>query len=260
MARKNVREAFIKRIENQLKDDVNVTTHETYNRLLALGVSEERAIQAIAYFYEIYFREHLENYNEASWHDFMLEVPLTNHEGEYGFDNTDARKNSRYISKHYGRLKDNMRSLESELYAIESRLIVLHDQYQLSSREATKILQIVMNRLLDIQSKTTSDYSDFATEDLLYMADGLEYILNPYKNEKVAKIIQPYAHINEDNNYDFIFKNVFLCLDRVLESIRFWDKEFGVDGYFRYINRFMNTNYITTHDPELFFNEKTLLK
>ncbi|MCD7840728.1 MAG: hypothetical protein LUG46_08900 [Erysipelotrichaceae bacterium] len=260
MARKNVRDAFINRIENQLKDEVNVTTHETYNRLLELGVNEERAIQAIAYFYEIYFREHLDNYNEASWHNFMLEVPLVNHEGEYDFDGTDARKNSRYINKHYGALKDQVRSFEPELYAIESRLIVLHEHYQLSSREATKIIQIVINRLLDIKDQTTSDYSDYASEDLLYMADGLEYILNPYKNEEVANIIQSNADINDMNNYDYIFKNVFLCLDRILDSIRLWDKEFGVDGYFRYIKRFMNTSYIAGHNPELFFNDKTLLK
>ncbi|MCD7892995.1 MAG: hypothetical protein LUG60_04755 [Erysipelotrichaceae bacterium] len=190
----------------------------------------------------------------------MLEVPLTNHEGEYSFDVNDARKNSRYITKHYGNLKDNMRSLEPELYAIESRLIILHEQYQLSSREAMKIIQIVINRLLDVKDQTTSDYSDYATEDLLYMADGLEYILNPYKNEEVAKIIQPYVNINDHGNYDYIFKNVFLCLNRILESIQLWDKEFGVDGYFRYIKRFMNTNYIANHNPEMFFNDKTLSK
>ncbi len=209
MARKNVTKAFIERIENQLKDDVNVTTHETYDCLIALGLNEERAIQAIAYFYEIYFREHLENYNEASWHNFMLEVPLTNHEGEYDFDINDARKNSRYITKHYGNLKNNVQKLKPELYSIESRLIVLHEQYQLSSREAAKIINIVINRILDIKDKTTSDYSDYATEDLLYMADGLEYILNPYKNEEVAKIIEPCVDINDDSNYDYIFKNVF---------------------------------------------------
>ncbi|MCD7808482.1 MAG: hypothetical protein LUH02_04005 [Erysipelotrichaceae bacterium] len=260
MARKNVTAAFIERIENQLKDDVNVTTHETYDRLIALGLNEERAIQAIAYFYEIYFREHLDNYNEASWHNFMLEVPLTNHEGEYDFDIRDAKKNSRYITKHYGNLKNNVQKLEPELYSIESRLIVLHEQYQLSSREAAKMINIVINRILDIKDKTTSNYNDYATEDLLYMADGLEYILNPYKNEEVAKIIEPCVNINDDHNYDYIFKNVFICLNRILESIHLWDKEFGVDGYFRYIKRFMNTSYIASHNPELFFNDKTLLK
>ena len=126
--------------------------------------------------------------------------------------------------------------------------------------DAQKIIHIVMNRLLDIENQDSTDYSDFAGEDLLYMADGLEEICNPYINEELEKVLKPYVNIHEPQNFDYIFKNVFLCLNKVLDSIDFWDKEFGKDGYFRYIRQFMDSHRIMEDGPILFFNEKTLQK
>ena len=79
----------------------------------------------------------------------------------------------------------------------------------------------MMNRLLDIENQDSTDYSDLHGEDLLYMADGLEEICNPYINEELEKVLKPYVNIHEPQNFDYIFKNVFLCLNKVLDSIDF---------------------------------------
>ena len=192
--------------------------------------------------------------------DFLNQVPVKVHNGEYSFDQFDAKQNIRKIKKRFGSIKNETKIFEAELYAIESYLIVLNDALQVSGRDAQKIIHIVMNRLLDIENQDSTDYSDFAGEDLLYMADGLEEICNPYINEELEKVLKPYVNIHEPQNFDYIFKNVFLCLNKVLDSIDFWEKELGKDGYFRYIRQFMDSYRIMEDGPILFFNEKTLQK
>ena len=50
---------------------------------------------------------------------------------------------------------------------------------------ATKIINIVINRLFDLKNGYTSDYTDYAHEDILSLADGLEQICNPYANTQL---------------------------------------------------------------------------
>lgn len=260
MARKIIREAFLKKIENQITEELSPTTMKYYLELQEKGLSQERAMQALAYFYEIYYRSNRQVFHEDKWEQFLLEVPITYHHGDYEFDHLDAKKNIRYLKKRFGILKNKTRQFERELYIIESHLLILNTSYQASSREIQKIIHIVINRLLDIEEGITTDYSDYATEDLLYMADGLEYICNPYVNEAVAKVLKPYVDINNKDNYEYIFKNVFICFLRILDSIEFWDKEFGVDGYFRYIKQFINIDKMSEQGPVIFFDQNTLFK
>lgn len=263
MARRVIRDAFVRIIENQLDGDLSPATTLHYQKLLDHHLSEESAKQSLAYFYEIYLRQnpqHSQGFKEEDWLSFLNQVPIHTHFGEYSFTTVEAKKNLRQIQKRFGLLKKNTRLFEKELLSIESYLVVLNAAFQTSSLDVQKIIHIVINRLLDIETQDTSDYSDYASEDLLYMADGLEDICNPFINEEIEKLLKPYVNIHDDINYEYIFKNVFVCLARVLDSISFWDKEFGKDGYFRYIQQFIDANQVMNNGPMLFFNDQTLQK
>lgn len=263
MARRVIRDAFVRIIENQLENELSPATTQYYQKLLELNLSEESSKESLAYFYEIYLRQnphHDQGFKEEDWLSFLNQVPVRTHFGEYSFTNIEAKKNLRKIQKRFGSLKKNTRLFEKELYSIECYLVVLNAAFQTSSLDVQKIIHIVINRLFDIETHDTSDYSDYASEDLLYMADGLENICNPFVNEEIATILKPYVNIQDDRNYEYIFKNVFICLTRILESITFWDKEFGKDGYFRYIQQFINADQVMNHGPMPFFNDQTLQK
>lgn len=45
--------------------------------------------------------------------------------------------------------------------------------------------------------------------------------------------------------FDF-FELARKCIVRVYESIELWTKEFGTEGYFRYIENFMGSEPLTT--------------
>lgn len=263
MARRVIRDAFVRIIENQLDNELSPATSLHYQKLLDLDLSEESSKESLAYFYEVYLRQnpqHSEGFKEEDWLSFLNQVPIHTHFGEYSFTTVEAKKNIRQIQKRFGSLKKNTRLFEKELFSIESYLVVLNAAFQTSSLDVQKVIHIVINRLLDLETHDTSDYSGYASEDLLYMADGLEEICNPFINQEIEKILKPYVNIHDDRNYEYIFKNVLICLTRILDSISFWDKEFGKDGYFRYIQQFINADQIINHGPIIFFNDQTLQK
>ena len=95
--------------------------------------------------------------------------------GEYEFDVQEERTNLRAITRNYGKIKTNeVEKWEDELYSIESHLLVLNELFEISSYETKKIIHIVINRLFDLKNGYTSDYTDYAHEDILSLADGLE--------------------------------------------------------------------------------------
>ena len=62
------------------------------------------------------------------------------HNGEYSFDQFDAKQNVRKIKKRFGSIKNETKVFEAELYAIESYLMVLNLSLIHISRIKIKIM------------------------------------------------------------------------------------------------------------------------
>ena len=63
-------------------------TVQHYQILLDKGLNEQRAKESLAYFYEVYLRQnprHSEDFKEETWLDFLNQVPVKLHNGEYSF-------------------------------------------------------------------------------------------------------------------------------------------------------------------------------
>lgn len=261
--RDNLRNQFIEIIENQLTEgrDYEETTNEYYELLIEKGMSEERAIELLSFYLEIFIYQNLseKNYDPNKWKKHLEDITINPHLGEYEYDKRDERRNLRTIQKRYGEIKSDVGQFEDELLTLECHLLVLHETLHLSSLEAKKIIHVVIQRILDQENHETSDFTDYVHEDLLCLADGLEQICNPYANVHLMKYLKQFIEV-DDEHYDQIFKNVLLCLVRILKSIDKWDKEFGNNGYFKFIERFIDVDACLEDDPEFFFNDKTLSK
>ena len=261
--REYIRSAAIDIITNQVQDHLDENTMNMYQKMLDQGMSEERAIELLAFYMEMYIQEnfHLQEFNSEKWKAFLDNLePIYHVPGEYEFDAQEERRNLRHIQREYGKLKSDVEELEDELFVIESHLLVLHALYKIDTFEAKKIIHIVLNRLLDFKNHYTSDYTDYAHEDLLCLADGLEQMCNPYVNPQLYDYLSEFVDLKDESQFDYIFKNVFLCLTRVLVSIDTFDKEFGVNGYFRFISQFLDVRACIENGPDFFFNDKTLEK
>lgn len=259
--RDEVREKFISIMNLILDIHEDEQTNQFYQSLLDKGIDQQRAIELLAFYYEIFVLENPmdEEFDLEKWHRYFKKITVHDHLGEYAFDKQDERRNLRSIQRKYGELKSDIGDLEDELFVLECHLLVFHEVHFVNSLETKKIIHVVIQRLLDIQNHDTTDFSDYVHEDLLCFADGLEQICNPYVNEHLEKYLSQYIEI-DDHHYDQIFKNVFLCLARILKSIDRWDKELGKDGYFNFIEQYIDVDGCIEEGPEFFFNEATLLK
>ncbi|WP_294581512.1 hypothetical protein [uncultured Thomasclavelia sp.] len=132
--------------------------------------------------------------------------------------------------------------------------------YQINSYEAKKIIHIVINRLFDLKNGHTSDYTSYGHEDILSLADGLEQICNPYVNPDLYDYLAKFVDLENQANFSYIFKNVFIVLARILDSIDYHEKRSGKDGYFNYISQFIILEKYIDDGPGYFFNDDTLEK
>lgn len=260
-SRDNLRNQFIEVIENQLNEELEVTTNEYYQSFIEKGMEEERAKELLAFLLETFVYSHVlkDKYDQDDWKQFLHKAQIQLHLGEYSFDKSDERRNLRNIKRRFGELKSNVGPLEDELMVLEAHFLVLHKQYKVNSHELKKIIHVVMNQILNQEDHDTSEYSDYAHEDLLCLADGVEQICNPYANIELKKYLEQYIQVNDDN-YGKIFKNVLLCLVKTIQSIDMWEKELGKDGYFRFIEQFIDLEACLQEGPEFFFFEDTFSK
>lgn len=113
---------------------------------------------------------------------------------------------------------------------------------------------------MNIETQDTSDYSDYGHQDIVFMVDGLEIGCDPYINDELKDFLNEFIDVDNTNNFDKIFKNVFLCLARIIESIDLWDKELGKDGYYKFIGQTMFDRGFTVNADGFIFNDKILQK
>lgn len=259
--RDNLRNQFVKIIQKQLGEDLEPITTEYFESFIEKGKSEEKAIELLAFYLELFVVGGLidKSLDASKWKEFLEKIEINLHLGEYEFDRQDERYDLRTVKKRFGELKNDVGPLEDELLVLECHFLILHEQFKVTSRELKKIIHVVIHRILDVENHESSDYSDYVTEDLLCLADGVEQICNPYVNIALKEYLQNYIQIN-DENYDKIFKNVLLCLTRILKSIDMWEKQLGNNGYFRFISQFISIEGCLEAGPEFFFNDKTLEK
>lgn len=257
-----LREQFIMIIEEHLKDNLESSTIKYYQMLIDSGLEHERAIERLAFYCEIYVGQnsHEESHDSEKWKCFLEQIPVVVEKSDYEFDSQDERQNIRKIQRQYGKIKKDTKLFEEELFVLEKHFLVLAEHFFISDLELKKIIHIVINRILDFMNDESSDYSTYAHEDLLSLATGIEQCCNPYINSRLYKYLENDIDLNDKDNYEKIFKNVLLCLARILESIDFWHKELGSNGYFHFIGQFIDSDEPIFDGPEFFFNEKTLDK
>lgn len=259
-----IRAGFIDIIKEQLKENLEPSTTKMYQQIIDHGISETRAIELLAFYLEVFVKESYfaDEFDNEKWKDFLEK---NNHDyhipGEYGFDVQEERTNLRAITRNYGKIKtDAVGKWENELYSIESYLLALFELFEINSYEAKKIIHIVINRLFDLKNGYTSDYTDYTHEDILSLADGLEQICNPYVNPHLYKYLSQYVDLEDKSQFSFIFKSVFILLANVLDTIIYYEKRAGSDGYFDFISQFIDIEECIKDGPVFFFNDETLKK
>lgn len=242
---KVLKEQYREVLHNQITTDPVKETIEVYERLLENGYDEDQAIDKMTAHMHDYTMETkiIGKDDKRLWIDKIM--PLKEdviNDLEY-VDRRKLNQMLRRIKKEFGTIERGMEYLyEDDLYEFEHYLYLQSQIYHLSSRQVKDMAMTWIIKLYGLYHDTDYDLSYTIDDDLIEMTKPLINICNPYINEgRKKQYIQ--NHPNEDLNTletkRSIYEMNFKLLNRILESIEFWNKEYGSNGYLDYLSHFM---------------------
>lgn len=242
---KVLKEQYREVLHSQMTTDPVKETIEVYQQLLKNGYDEDQAIDKMT----VYLHEHIietmrnNKHDESLWAQKIIPLKQDSINDLEYIDKRKLNKMLRNIKKEFGTIKHGEESYYEEgLFAFENNLYIQSQMYGLNSRQIKDIVMVWIVKLYGLYHDTDYDLSYTIDEDLIEMTKPLVYNCNPYINEELKKeFIQD--HPDEDidtpemkrRNYEMNFR----LLQRILESIEFWNKEYGSNGYLDYLSHFM---------------------
>lgn len=257
---KVLNETFKEICRRQLEEN-QIEVVNMYQKACKAGMSDERALEYLAYLLECYTKNHtFQKQEDISWRVYLDTCTPSFHiPGEYLFGHGDERHNLRKIARRYGKIRMGSERLRTERLQMEGFLLVLNDTFDLSSREATKLLNVVINELFCKENGRTYDYTEYTSERVLGMADGFMQCLDPYVNENLYHMLAQSIDLENPDNFDCLFQNMFLCMVLILDELAYYEKNSGKNAYFRAVARVLNVDDLISKGIVSFYTANTLI-
>ncbi len=143
------------------------------------------------------------------------------------------------MEKEFGKIpKGEEEAYSMLLLPLEGNVLKIHRESPLSnSRRLREAIALV---LFDIKGKYTGEVADtlkYRNEHNEKLEEALLMAFDPYTNVEVMELLKQQAKTDEFTremlkNY---YKLPVMCLLRIKDSIDTWEKRYGADGYFEFI-------------------------
>lgn len=250
MSREIIKQQFQTILHNQLKDKTPEITTKVYEHLLEIGYEEERAREALAFALENYMHEMLidkEEFSETKWKHQIEYLMNLNDSGDIRISKHQLERIPNRIKKEFGSiLHGNEDDYLEGLNAYESNLLLMANRFQLDSRQLKKIVELWMYMLYGSWHEVSYDFSDVASEDLIGMARIMDNNSNVLHNKDLFELLEKkYSDLDFSlrENLESAFRLSFLLLERIHESIIYWEKVLGSNGYLNYHKKLQQGDY-----------------
>lgn len=137
---------------------------------------------------------------------------------------------SRVISrarKEFGFIERGTEELYNpQLDYLEHEIYNIYEEIEISDRELKEVIEMIIYDLKGIIENKVYDYTDIRNDSQIEFSKRLQMLFNPILNEE----------INIKDEYKKDFKEIFTfpikCLLRIYDSIEFWNKHSGRNGYY----------------------------
>jgi hypothetical protein len=149
------------------------------------------------------------------------------------------------MEKEFGKIKKGDEEIYSMLLLpLEGNALKIRREAPLSnSRRLREAIALV---LFDIRGRCTGETIDtekFRNEDNEKLEKALLMAFDPYTNKEVMEFIiqqNKMDELNQSMMKDY-YKLPVMCLLRIKESIDTWEKQSGSDGYFDFLENYMES-------------------
>ena len=148
-------------------------------------------------------------------------------------------KKSSEMSKIFGTIKKgNEEAYSFQLFPMESNLLKTNRIKQINNgRRAIEAVRVCLFTVEGYINKVSYDLSEYLTDDVSSFAKSLLMSFDPFVNKEILSIVKSKKIVDLDSseNLHEYFEEPIKCLLRIESSIELWTKEFGINGYFDFL-------------------------
>ncbi|WP_051534212.1 hypothetical protein [Desulfitibacter alkalitolerans] len=145
------------------------------------------------------------------------------------------------MAKEFGTIpKGDEEEYSFLLYPMEGNLLKLHRKDSLrNGRHAIDAIHMCLLKIDGYINGIEYDYDRFVTDENKAFLEGLLASFDPFTNQEIFTIANKTYDLNTSGDLKKYFETPVKCLLRIEKSIELWTKEFGVNGYFKFIEEQM---------------------
>ena len=151
----------------------------------------------------------------------------------------------REMEQRFGKMKkgeeDNYAMI---LFPMESNLLKVHRKHPSSnSRRLKEAILLALHWIDGSLAGKPKDLKQFENEDNIRLRDALLMAFDPSVNAEINDILclQNGQNLKDGETMGNYYKEPVQCILRILESVEHWEKIYGSNGYFRFLEGWMGS-------------------
>ncbi|MDO4468044.1 MAG: hypothetical protein Q4C49_13765 [Bacillota bacterium] len=233
-----LKEQYVEVLKKELEE--TEPTIKAYQYLIDQGYDSEQAIDTLAVYYHMMTMNLLEKkkeYEESEW-DTILKPIYQKRDGKK-INKGQMSSLLRRIEKEIGKIEQgNEEEYLDGLMFYESQALNFSQYYGLHTNELAYVLKAWTIKLYADYKNENYDLLKCMDAELNEMAYLLEKDGNPYSNGALAETMMKEdseLDLNDPEVKKMFFSSAIQCLQRIIMSIDFWNKQLGYDGYIKYL-------------------------
>jgi len=126
------------------------------------------------------------------------------------------------------------------LMQMESNLMKMNRIKHINNgRRVIDAVRVCLLKIDGYINKIEYDLDAYLTDDVSIFAKALLMSFDPFVNKEIMSIAKKNGLVDPDSTESLrnYFKTPVMCLLRIEKSVELWTKEFGVNGYFEFIEK-----------------------
>lgn len=114
-----------------------------------------------------------------------------------------------------------------QLDYFEQNIYIIFCDIPISDNELKEVIEMIIYDLKGIIENKIYDYNELIEAKQIKFSEKLQLIFNPFLNNNIK--------VNDDGLKDLkgLFTLPIMCLLRIYDSIDFWNKRYGKNGYYK---------------------------
>ncbi len=163
---------------------------------------------------------------------------------------------ARRMEQKYGKMRKNGEDEYAMLlFPMESNLLKTHRMNpKANSRRLEEAILLVLYEVENRINEKNEDVSSYENKENILLKDALLKAFDPFANEELEAVLYESGKIDMQDKEALTryYKEPVICILRIKDSVEYWIKRGGSDGYFDFLEEWFGNE--VPDDDEMHFS------